>query len=120
MKAGPIEEKYIAVVIRETLTALQYLHSQGIIHRDIKGRVSFPWCGTGYMLIRPGAAANILVNQDGRVQLCDFGVSAQLVGKANKRNTFVGTPQWMAPEALLGGLYDFKVGLSTPILEILH
>ena len=37
MKAGPIEERYIAVVIRETLTALHYLHSQGIIHRDIKG-----------------------------------------------------------------------------------
>lgn len=54
-------------------------------------------------------AANILVNQDGRVQLCDFGVSAQLAGKNNKRNTFVGTPQWMAPEALAGGLYDSRV-----------
>ncbi|KAF8245917.1 kinase-like protein [Wilcoxina mikolae CBS 423.85] len=92
MKAGPIEEKYIAVVIRETLTALHYLHSHEIIHRDIK-------------------AANILVNQDGRVQLCDFGVSAQLVTKTNKRNTFVGTPQWMAPEALTGGLYDFKIDI---------
>ncbi|KAI5800523.1 kinase-like domain-containing protein [Pyronema domesticum] len=92
MKAGPIEEKYIAIVIRETLMALVYLHAQGIIHRDIK-------------------AANILVNADGRVQLCDFGVSAQLANKANKRNTFVGTPQWMAPEALTGGMYDFKIDI---------
>ncbi|KAI5846871.1 kinase-like domain-containing protein [Tricharina praecox] len=92
MKAGPIEERYIGVVIREALVALSYLHAQGIIHRDIK-------------------AANILVNQDGRVQLCDFGVSAQLAGKNNKRNTFVGTPQWMAPEALAGGLYDSKIDI---------
>lgn len=56
-------------------------------------------------------AANILVGQDGRVQLCDFGVSAQLVGKSGKRNTFVGTPQWMAPEALTGGSYDSRIDI---------
>jgi serine/threonine protein kinase len=60
-------------------------------------------------------AANILVSQEGRVQLCDFGVSAQLTGKAGKRSTFVGTPQWMAPEALTGGLYDSKVQLNVPV-----
>ncbi|KAG0635204.1 kinase-like domain-containing protein [Tuber brumale] len=92
MKAGPIDEKYINIIIRETLTALGYLHKHGIIHRDIK-------------------AANILVGQDGRVQLCDFGVSAQIAGKNGKRNTFVGTPQWMAPEALSGGLYDSRIDI---------
>ncbi|KAH8151310.1 uncharacterized protein LAJ45_04512 [Morchella importuna] len=92
MKAGPIDEKYITIIVRETLTALGYLHKQGIIHRDIK-------------------AANILVGQDGRVQLCDFGVSAQLAGKNGKRNTFVGTPQWMAPEALTGGSYDSRIDI---------
>ncbi|KAI5798996.1 kinase-like domain-containing protein [Geopyxis carbonaria] len=92
MKAGPIAEKFICIVVRETLTALGYLHKNGIIHRDIK-------------------AANILVNQDGRVQLCDFGVSAQIAGKNGKRQTFVGTPQWMAPEALSGGLYDSRIDI---------
>ncbi|PWW72163.1 Pkinase-domain-containing protein [Tuber magnatum] len=92
MKAGPIDEKFINIIIRETLTALGYLHKQGIIHRDIK-------------------AANILVGQDGRVELCDFGVSAQIAGKNGKRNTFVGTPQWMAPEALSGGLYDSRIDI---------
>lgn len=68
------------------------------------------------LIIHPSSAANILINQDGRVQLCDFGVSAQLQGKANKRNTFVGTPQWMAPEALAGELYDYKVRFPSLML----
>lgn len=95
MKAGPIDEKYINIVIRETLRALEFLHENGIIHRDIK-------------------AANILVGNDGRVALCDFGVSAQMVSKNAKRNTFVGTPQWMAPEALTGGMYDSRVSSNPP------
>ena len=76
---GTVEEKYTVVVIREVLTALTYLHRSGIIHRDIK-------------------AANILITATGKVMICDFGVSALLTTTTSKRNTFIGTPYWMAPE----------------------
>lgn len=93
MKVGRIEEKYITVIIREVLAALNYIHKSDIIHRDVK-------------------AANILVTNDGRVQLCDFGVAAQLAANHFKRNTFVGTPYWMAPEVISDGLsYNFKADI---------
>ncbi len=93
MKSGRIEERYIAVIVRETLAALNYIHKSDIIHRDVK-------------------AANILVTNDGRVQLCDFGVAAQLAANHFKRNTFVGTPYWMAPEVISDGLsYNFKADI---------
>lgn len=57
-----------------------------------------------------GLAANILMANDGRIQLCDFGVAAQLAASHLKRNTFVGTPYWMAPEVITeGSMYNFKV-----------
>ena len=103
MKSGRIEEKYIVIIIREVLIALQYIHKADIIHRDIK-------------------AANVLVTNDGRVQLCDFGVAAQLAANHFKRNTFVGTPYWMAPEVISDGLsYNFKAdiwSLGITIYEI--
>ncbi|TKY87757.1 hypothetical protein EX895_003338 [Sporisorium graminicola] len=92
MKAGPIAERYCAVIVRETLVALNYLHKSGIIHRDIK-------------------AANILLTSTGRILLCDFGVATSLASNSvhSKRSTFVGTPYWMAPEVITEGkTYDQK------------
>ncbi|XP_059811311.1 mitogen-activated protein kinase kinase kinase kinase 2-like isoform X1 [Hypanus sabinus] len=76
---GPLLEKQIAYVCRETLQGLQYLHSSGKIHRDIKG-------------------ANILLTDRGDIKLADFGVSAELTASVGKRKSFIGTPYWMAPE----------------------
>ena len=95
MKAGPIAERYCAVIVRETLVALNYLHKSGIIHRDIK-------------------AANILLTSTGKILLCDFGVAAPLASNSvhSKRSTFVGTPYWMAPEVITEGkTYDQKADI---------
>lgn len=90
LKAGVIEERYTAVIMRELLHALIYIHREGVIHRDIK-------------------AANILITKDGRVRLCDFGVAAKVSSTKVKRSTIVGTPYWMAPEVITeGALYNSK------------
>ncbi|KAI5963077.1 uncharacterized protein KGF55_002869 [Candida pseudojiufengensis] len=91
---GIKDEKTIAYITKNVLSALSYLHSQGKIHRDLKSQ-------------------NILVNKQGHIKLTDFGVSAQLNSNFSKRNTTVGTPYWMAPEVILNssGGHGYKADI---------
>uniref|UniRef100_A0A672SMW3 non-specific serine/threonine protein kinase n=1 Tax=Sinocyclocheilus grahami TaxID=75366 RepID=A0A672SMW3_SINGR len=92
-----LEEPQIRVVCKQMLEALQYLHSMKIIHRDLK-------------------AGNILLTLDGDIKLADFGVSAKNTKTLQRRDSFIGTPYWMAPEVVMcetmkDAPYDYKADI---------
>ncbi|KAI9720015.1 MAG: hypothetical protein M1812_003141 [Candelaria pacifica] len=90
------EEKYIIPIARELAEALKSVHEAGIIHRDVK-------------------AANILISEDGHLQLCDFGVSGILENKVDKRSTIIGTPFWMPPEMHKQGTSQLGYGQEVDV-----
>lgn len=85
-------EEQIALICFECLKALEYIHSNHRIHRDIK-------------------SDNVLLTHEGDIKLADFGYTVQLTQKKDKRNTTIGTPYWEAPEVITGDLYDTKVDI---------
>jgi serine/threonine protein kinase len=93
-----LDERYIIPIARELAVGLRAIHNAGIIHRDVK-------------------AANILIHEEGRLEICDFGVAGILQSQRDKRSTWIGTPHWMPPEMFAARgeahQYSSEVSIST-------
>jgi serine/threonine protein kinase len=99
-----LDERFIIPIARELAAGLRAIHEAGIIHRDIK-------------------AANILIHEEGRLQICDFGVAGVLQSHVDKRSTWIGTPHWMPPEmfSTRGEAHKYgsevRLSISAPFLD---
>lgn len=82
-----ISEEHIAYILLEIAKAVAHLHSNHVIHRDIRG-------------------SNILMTKEGEIKLCDFGLSRETKTTGGKRSTFIGSPSWMAPEIVASAKCD--------------
>ncbi|SMN18888.1 similar to Saccharomyces cerevisiae YHL007C STE20 Cdc42p-activated signal transducing kinase of the PAK (p21-activated kinase) family [Maudiozyma saulgeensis] len=99
-----LSELQISVICREILKGLQYLHSNGIIHRDVK-------------------SDNILLSVNGEVKLTDFGFCTNTTNSVEGQDMIIGTPYWMAPEVISGEKYGTKVdiwSLGITIMEMIE
>jgi len=87
-RGSRLTDNQIAYILKETVEALIFLHSNHCMHRDVKGH-------------------NILLTEEARVKLVDFGVSSHLAATLARKNTSVGTPYWMAPEVSLSKKFRY-------------
>ncbi|XP_064557544.1 serine/threonine-protein kinase PAK 1-like, partial [Zonotrichia leucophrys gambelii] len=92
LRTTSLYEDETAAISRECLQRVYFLHSNNVIHRDVK-------------------SDNILLRTDGSVKLAGFGLSTQLSPEQSRRCSVVGTPWWLAPEVLTGQPYGPKVDI---------
>ena len=102
---GPVPERFLASILRDILEALQYLHSQGMVHRDLK-------------------CSNVLMSM-GCAKLADFGVATAMRDSDDRKHTLVGTPLWMAPEVIDRSSHDtsadiWSLGITTIEMALGH